>query len=169
MGKILGRASKPYKKVTWRGHTFDNRTLSAIKWAEKGYLHVAPKRRSAWRIGQGSYSNGSLSAGTHSRGAAVDVMFAGLNKKQQRGVVKWLKKAGFAAWARTGPGWEGNEHAHAILRGHRKAFITPQAASQVVDYENRRNGLVSNLHDGSWRPKVKRRWSHRKNRPVLGK
>lgn len=159
----------PYEKITWRGHRFDRRTKTAIEWAEKGYRSVAPKKRSAFRIGQGSYSNGSLSAGTHSRGATVDVMFAGLTKKQQHGVVKWLKKAGFAAWARTGPGWEGNEHAHAVLRGHRKAFIAPQAAAQVVDYDNRRNGLVSNLPDKSWRPKRKRRWSHKQGRPVLGK
>jgi hypothetical protein len=167
MGKILGNASKPYGRRTWRGHQFDNRTVSALKWAEAKYRAVAPKKRAPWRIGQGSYSNGSLSAGTHSGGGAVDIMFAGLTKKQQRATVKWLRKAGFAAWARTGPGWVGNEHAHAILRGHRNAH--PAAKAQVIAYDNRRDGLAGNLADSTWRPKVKRRWSHRKNRPILGK
>ena len=166
---MAGNKTDPYKRTTWRGHTFDNRTLSALKYAERGYLRKAPKRRDPFRIGQGSYSDGSLSAGTHRLGAAVDIMFAGLTKKQQAGVVKWLKRAGFAAWARTGPGWEGNEHAHAILRGHRREYVSAEAAAQVVDYDNRRDGLANHAPDKSWRPKRKRRWSHRQNAPVLGK
>ncbi len=157
--------TKPYDKITWRGHRFDRRTKSAIEWAEKHYLEVAPKVRKPFRIGQGSYSLGTLSAGTHAGGGAVDIMFAGLNKKQQRAVVKWLRKAGFAAWARTGPGWEGNEHAHAILIGHRN--LDPAAEQQVIAYKNHRDGLVSNKVDNTWRPKRPRRWSHRQNRPVL--
>ncbi len=158
----------PYAKVTWRGHRFDQRTVSALKWAERRYIAVAPKKRGPWRIGQGSYSDGSLSAGTHSGGGAVDIMFAGLTRKQRRATVKWLRRAGFAAWSRVGPGWSpGNEHAHGILRGHRTA--SPEAKAQVVAYDAGRDGLVSNLIDREWRPKVKRRWSHRQNRPVLGK
>ncbi len=158
----------PYAKVTWRGHRFDQRTVSALKWAERRYIAVAPKKRGPWRIGQGSYSDGSLSAGTHSGGGAVDIMFAGLTRKQRRATVKWLRRAGFADWSRVGPGWSpGNEHAHGILRGHRTA--SPEAKAQVVAYDAGRDGLVSNLIDREWRPKVKRRWSHRQNRPVLGK
>ncbi len=158
----------PYAKVTWRGHRFDQRTVSALKWAERRYIAVAPKKRGPWRIGQGSYSDGSLFAGTHSGGGAVDIMFAGLTRKQRRATVKWLRRAGFAAWSRVGPGWSpGNEHAHGILRGHRTA--SPEAKAQVVAYDAGRDGLVSNLIDREWRPKVKRRWSHRQNRPVLGK
>lgn len=157
--------TKPYEKITWRGHKFDRRTKSAIEWAEKHYVAIAPKKRSQFRIGQGSYSDGSLSAGTHSQGGAVDIMFAGLNKNQQRSIVKWLRKAGFAAWARTGPAWSGNEHAHGILIGHKN--LDPAAASQVVAYNNHRDGLVSNAYDDSWRPKRPRRWNHRLNRPVL--
>ena len=157
----------PYKKVQFRGVTLDNRTLSALRWAEKRYIAVAPKKRSLFRLGQGSYSNGSLSAGTHSGGGAVDIMFAGLTKKQQYATVKWLRKAGFAAWARTGPGWVGNEHAHAILRGHRNAH--PAAKAQMVAYDNHRDGLAGNGYDNTWRPKKPRRWSHRQNRPVIGK
>lgn len=157
----------PYEKVTWRGHKFDQRTKSAIKWVEQHYIAVAPKKRSALRIGQGSYSDGSLSAGTHSGGGAVDIMFAGLNEKQQRSVVKWMRRAGFAAWGRTGRGWEGNEHAHGILIGHKN--LHPAAQAQVVAYKNRRDGLVSNNVDNTWRPRYWRRWNHRLNKPILKK
>lgn len=169
MGKILGNASKPYAKVQWRGVTVDQRTKSALKWAERRYLAVAPNKRKPWRFGQGSYNAGGVtaSAGTHDGGGVVDIMFAGVPAKQRKATVKWLRKAGFAAWARTGPGWVGNEHAHAILRGHRNAH--PAAKAQMIAYDNRRDGLAGNLADSTWRPKVKRRWSHRKNTPVLGK
>ena len=159
--------SKPYARTTWRGHRFDQRTVSALKWAEKHYLAVAPKKRTPWRIGQGSYSAGSLSAGTHSLGGAVDIMFAGLTKKQQRATVKWLRRAGFAAWSRVGGAWSpGNEHAHAILPSRTNSS---QAKAQVVAYRNGRDGLASNKPDREWRPKRPRRWSHRRNAPVLGK
>ena len=159
--------SKPYARTTWRGHRFDQRTVSALKWAEKHYLAVAPKKRTPWRIGQGSYSAGTLSAGTHSGGGAVDIMFAGLTKKQQRATVKWLRRAGFAAWSRVGGAWSpGNEHAHAILPSRTNSS---QAKAQVMAYRDGRDGLVSNKPDREWRPKRKRRWSHRRNAPVLGK
>ena len=161
--------SKPYARTTWRGHRFDQRTVSALKWAEKHYLAVAPKKRTPWRVGQGSYSAGSLSAGTHSGGGAVDIMFAGLTKKQQRATTKWLRRAGFAAWSRVDARvWgAGNQHAHAVLRGHRTA--SPAAKTQMVAYDNGRDGLIDNAKDREWRPKRKRRWSHRQNRPILGK
>lgn len=158
--------SDPYSRVTWRGHRFDNRTVSAIKWAEKNWQAVAPKKRPPWRIGQGSYSDGSLSAGTHNGGGAVDIMFSGLTVKQRRSAVRWLRRAGFAAWGRTGSGWVGNEHVHGILRAHNTASW--QAEQQVVAYDNHRNGLANNAYDGTWRPKRPRRWSHRQNKPLIG-
>ena len=161
--------TNPYERVWWRGVQLDQRTKSALVWAEKKYIAKAPKKRKPWRFGQGSFSDGSLSGSTHSGGGAADVMFAGLPKKQQRAIVKWARKAGFAAWGRTDPKvWgAGNEHAHMILRGHRTA--SPAAKAQVVAYDNHRDGLVSNAYDPTWRPKRKRRWSHRQGRPILGK
>ena len=161
--------SDPYKKVQFRGVTLDNRTLSALKWAEAKYLKVAPKKRKPWRFGQGSYSAGSLSGSTHLGGGAGDVMFAGLTAKQQRATTKWLRRAGFAAWSRVDARvWgAGNQHAHAVLRGHRTA--SPAAKTQMVAYDNGRDGLIDNAKDREWRPKRKRRWSHRQNRPILGK
>ena len=166
MGKILGNASKPYAKRSWRGRTFDNRTISAIKWAERNYIEVAPKKRRPWVVTQGSYNPGGVtaSAGTHDGGGVWDCSVAGMNRKQIKAAVKWMRKAGFAAWFRD---WPGNQHIHAVLRGHRTA--SPGAKAQVASYERHRDGLAGDNYDSTWRPKVKRRWSHRKNAPVLGK
>ena len=169
MGKTVNK-SAPYKKVQFRGVTLDNRTLSALRWAEARYAKAAPLKRSPFRLGQGSYSNGSMSGGTHSLGGAVDIMFAGVSKKQRKGIAKWMRKAGFAAWRREGAVWGANgsnDHLHAILRGHKTASAA--AKTQMVAYDNHRDGLVSNNYDNTWRPKRPRRWSHRQNRPILGK
>ena len=160
----------PYARRTWRGHTFDNRTISALVWVERHYRDVAPKKRGPLRIGQGSYNRGGVpgSAGTHDLGGAVDIMFAGLNPKQRRAIVHWMRKAGFAAWAREGAAWgTNNDHAHGILRGHRTA--SPAAKDQVTSYDNGRDGLAGNRPDHTWRPRRDRRWSHKQNRPVVGK
>lgn len=167
---ILGNATKPYARVQWRGVTVDQRTKSALKWAEAKYLAVAPKKRSPFRLGQGSYNAGGVSgsAGTHDGGGVVDIMFAGVPAKQRRATVKWLRKAGFAAWAREGAAWgTNNDHCHAVLLGHRTA--SPAAKAQMASYRAHRDGLAYNGYDKSWRPKIKRRWSHRKHRPILGK
>lgn len=153
----------PYKRVAFRGVTLDERTRSALRWAEAKYIAKAPKKRAEWRIGQGSYNNGDLSAGTHLGGGVVDIMFAGLTKKQRRGTIRWLRRAGFAAWAREGAAWgTNNDHAHAVLLGHKN--LSEAAAAQATAYWNHRDGLAGNAHDPTWRPKKPRRWSHRQNR-----
>lgn len=168
----MGNRSDPYKRTTWRGVTVDNRTKSALIWAEKKFIAVAPKKRKPWRIGQGSYNAGGVSgsAGTHDSGGVVDIMFAGVPKKQRRATVKWLRRAGFAAWAREGAAWGANgsnDHAHAVLLGHR--VMSPAARSQTDSYRAHRDGLAGNNYDPTWRPKRPRRWSHKQNRPIIGK
>ena len=168
MGKIIGRASKPYAKVQFRGVTLDQRTKSALLFAERHYTDAAPRKRSPWRLGQGSYSDGSMSGGTHLGGGVVDIMFAGLNAKQRKATVRWLRKAGFAAWAREGAAWgTNNDHCHAVLLGHRN--LSPAAKQQTDAYRAGRDGLAGNAPDHTWRPRRPRRWSHRKNRPMIGK
>ena len=56
----------PYARRTWRNHKFDNRTVSALQWAEKRYLRRAPLLRKHWVIAQGSY-NGSVDVSGHGR------------------------------------------------------------------------------------------------------
>lgn len=163
--QVLGNSTKPYKRVTFRGHTLDNRTKSALLWAEAKYRAKAPNKRAKWRIGQGSYADGSMSAGTHSRGGAVDIMFAGVSPKQRKATVKWLRRAGFAAWAREGAAWgTNNDHVHAVLLGHRTLSV--EAMKQTDSYRAHRDGLAGNGWDDTPRPPVPRRWSHRKNRPI---
>jgi hypothetical protein len=171
MAQIIGRASKPYARVQFRGVTLDQRTKSALIWAEKHYREAAPRKRQPWRLGQGSYNVGvGASAGTHDGGGVIDIMFAGLNHKQRKATVRWLRKAGFAAWAREGAAWGAggsNDHAHAVLLGHRTA--SPAAKSQMDSYRAGRDGLAGNAPDHTWKPRRSRRWSHRQNRPRVGK
>ena len=166
MGKTVNK-SAPYKKVQFRGVTLDNRTLSALKWAEARYAKAAPLKRRPFRLGQGSYSDGSMSAGTHSLGGAVDIMFAGVSARQRKGIVKWLRRAGFAAWAREGAVWGANgsnDHCHAVLLGHKTA--SPSAKAQMASYKAHRDGLAYNGYDNTPRPKRPRRWNHRLNKPI---
>ena len=168
MGKTVNK-SDPYKRVQFRGATFDGRTLSALRWAEARYTEVAPKKRAPLVFYQGSYSTGASpnSKGTHDGGGAVDVNVSGMTHKQKMALVKWFRKGGWSAWLRPRMSDTWPEHIHAVLRGHRTA--SPGAKAQMIAYDNRRDGLAGNLADSTWRPKVKRRWSHRKNTPVLGR
>jgi hypothetical protein len=152
----------PYARRTWRNHKFDNRTVSALQWAEKRYLRRAPLLRKHWVIAQGSYNVGvDASAGSHDGGGTVDISVANMNSKQIRATVKWLRKAGFAAWFRN---WPGNQHIHAVLLGHRTA--SPLAKYQMQAYLNHRDGLAGNAYDPFWRPRPQVRWSHKQGRPV---
>lgn len=157
--------SDPYD-VTWRdGEPIDNRTASALRWVEK-------RTGVPIRVVQGSYQaryggGATASAHTHDQGGVVDISTAELTKRQRIRLVHGLKRAGFAAWYRHGPGWVGNEHVHAVLRKHRN--LHPEAAAQERDYDNLLNGLMSRLRDRTWRPLIPRRWSHRQNKPVLSR
>ena len=164
--------TKPYARVWWRGHQFDERTKSALVWSEQHYLlkkngKPRGKNRRPFSIGQGSYADGSLSAGTHSGGGAVDIGFAGLNMRQRRAVVYWMKRAGFAAWAREGAAWgTNNDHAHAILPSRTNSA---EAKSQVASYRRGRSGLAGDGIDPTLRLKPMPRWSHRANTPRKGR
>ena len=168
MGKTVNK-SDPYKRVQFRGATFDGRTLSALRWAEARYIEVAPKKRAPLVFYQGSYSTGASpnSKGTHDGGGAVDVNVSGMTHKQKMALVKWLRKGGWAAWLRPRMSDTWPEHIHAILRGHRTA--SPEAKAQVVAYDDGRDGLVTGYRDTFWRPRKPGRRSHKQGRPIIGK
>lgn len=153
----------PYARRWVQGKQTDNRSQSALEWAQKGYIAKAPKKRRPWSITQGGYNAGGVgaSAGTHDGGGAYDLSVNGLNDKQIRAMVKWLRKAGFAAWFRN---WPGNRHVHAILLGHRTA--SPGAKQQMDSYRAGRDGLAANLLDSTWRPNPLVRWSHKQGKPI---
>ena len=164
MSKIVN-TTDPYA-VTWVwGEPVDRRTASFLQWVER-------KSGVPVRVVQGSYQKkygggAAASAGTHDGGGVVDLSISGLSRKQRVRLMRYIKRGGGFAWYRRGPGWVGTEHIHAGLRKHRN--LAAGAAQQERDYDNRRNGLVSNLPDKTWRPKKPRRWSHRRNKPIVGK
>ncbi len=118
-----------YKRIQWRGHTFDRRTQAAI---------LALEDRINRKVGiyQGSYSTAvGASGSTHAGGGAVDLWVPGMDPEA---VVKAARKIGWAMWYRpAGPSW--GDHCHGILRAHQTA--SPDAKLQVTDYDNRGDGL----------------------------
>jgi hypothetical protein len=163
--------SPPYRIVWWDNPAWmddepvDERLKSALQWVERETGIKVLVVQGCYKAKYGGGANAS--AHTHDEGGVVDVAVKHLSRWQRIRLAHAFKRAGFAQWYRRGPGWVGNEHFHCVLRGHRN--LHPEAAAQVVAYDARRNGLVSNLLDRTWRPKVKRRWSHRQNKPILGK
>ena len=150
----------PYEIVTWDGvHKVDQRTYTYLKAVER-------KTKMKIQLAQGSYNRGvEASKGTHDMGGVVDVSTAGLSPKQRVKLMHGLKVKGGFGWFRHGPVWVGNEHIHVGLRKHKNlAWI---AARQEIAYDNRRNGLADNAADRTWRPRIRRHWSHRRNRVVL--
>ena len=122
-------------RVTVDGHTLNKRTANMLHRAEQRLgLNL--------RVLQGSYHAGSLSAGTHLGGGAVDVApVAGRNHD----IVLQLRKVGFAAWHRTPSQGPWTEHIHAIAIGDPE--MSESARAQVHDYYNRRNGLAGHGPD----------------------
>ena len=118
---------KEYSRVTFRGKTTDHRTAVMARLVEKrlGIQFVC------W---QGSYSDGSLSAGTHSGGGALDLNLPG----DPAMLVRVLRKQGFAAWYR-GPGSGFDPHIHAIDIGNKR--LSSGAVSQVAKYRAGCDGL----------------------------
>ena len=167
---IVRNRTRPYGRCYWRGKKFDNRTVSAVKWAEARYISVAPRKRRRFVIVQGSYNASvDVSGGTHDGGGSLDISTAGMNEKQKHAVVWWMRKAGFACYLRRTlrrPNgtlvW--GEHIHAVLLWHRTA--SPAAKDQMQSYLNHRDALATNGPDPYRRPKVQHRWSHRQGRPI---
>jgi phage-related protein/SLT domain-containing protein len=88
----------------------------------------------AGMVVQGPYSNSvAASAGTHSGGGTYDIA------STSPSVLQALIANGFAAWIRSGPGWEGNEHIHAVYMN--APDLSPQAAWQVQDFLRGGSGL----------------------------
>lgn len=155
--------SDPYARTTLQGRVVDNRTKSAFEWVNKRFHAKTGK----WlTVVQGSYNAGKVraSGGTHDGGGALDVSVIGLTSREIHLAVRLFRRAGFCMWFRhTIPGlW--TQHIHGILDRHRTASYG--AKQQMGAYHSHRDGLVSNAHDSTWRPKRARVWSHRQDRPV---
>ena len=131
---------KEYSKVTFHGKTTDYRTAVMARLVERrlGVQFVC------W---QGSYSDGSLSAGTHSGGGALDLNVPG--GKDPDAVTRQLRNAGFAAWYRT-PAQGFSPHIHAVDIGNlRLAF---NAGLQVGNFNAGGSGLWPLVADNDPQP-----------------
>lgn len=146
-------------KVTFRGHTFDARTVEMIKYAEKlaGFQ---------FKISQGSYNTGgvSASAGTHDGGGAVDFSLRLVTPAKRGKMVRALKDTGFAAWHRPTRLNLWTAHVHAIAIGC--PDLSSVAARQVTSYDAHRDGLASNAIDPTYRPTPAVRFNLNLKRPT---
>lgn len=155
----------PYARVDWRGHHFDQRTLSALKALEKASIASG---LGALRISQAGYNKGGVaaSAGTHDLGAVVDLSIKHLSESDQRRFLRLSRRMGWASWIRTAA--QGFPlHWHGVLAGAKPGTIAPGAAAQVLAYDAGRDGLAGNrLDPNPYRPPKRVRWSHLQNKPV---
>lgn len=122
----------------------NRRTLAMIKKAEKILGHKLT-------IVQGSYvgnDGADASANTHKGGGVVDIR--SWDQPDKMATLKVLRDVGFAAYYRT-PAQGFDEHFHIVAIGDHE--LDPQAADQVIDYRNVKNGLASHTADPNpWRP-----------------
>lgn len=154
-----------YSRVDWRGHRFDQRTLSAVKELERQSIAAG---LGPLRVAQAGYNPGGVaaSAGTHDLGGVVDLSIKHLSASDQRTFLRLSRRLGWASWIRTAD--QGFPlHWHGVLIGHKAGHIAPGAAAQVLAYDAGRDGLAGNRIDPNpWRPAQRVRWSHLQNKPV---
>jgi peptidoglycan hydrolase-like protein with peptidoglycan-binding domain len=101
------RVVRPGTRRAYSGVTLNARTIHMLKAAGHRI-----RRTCTLDPTKGSYTGpDSSSKATHAGGGAVDLSVRTLCGKRPRGVVKQLRKVGFAAWFRN---WPGNQHIHAV-------------------------------------------------------
>jgi hypothetical protein len=119
------------------GHTTDSRTRKMV-------LEASRLTGISFYVVQGSYSEGSASAGTHSGGGALDPRTWDKTTAQINSMVRNLRIVGFAAWYRTrSDGFA--PHIHAIAIG--QSDLSSAAERQVIAYYDGRNGLANDGPD----------------------
>lgn len=132
-----------YNRITWRGVTVNQRTKEMILRAESYMKKLGAP--TPLRFSQGSYHKGyGPSAGTHDGGGALDIRTLGYSRSTELKVVKALRMAGFAAWAR-GYGDGLPRHIHALAIGDKQ--MSASARSQVREYFWGGDGLVGSKPD----------------------
>lgn len=131
------------QRISWRGLTFNGRTIEMIKAAEDIL-------GSALYLTQGSYNRGvGASFGTHDGGGAVDCWPA-MGEDYAEAAVMALRVVGFAAWHRDPSQGPWNHHIHAIAIGDKE--LSESAQQQVEDYYNGLDGLSGGNADNHPRP-----------------
>lgn len=140
LGLTLRRPVRVGASVTFRDHTFNERTRAML---------LAAERRLALQfdITQGSYTPGEdpTSAGTHDGGGVVDIEARPLTPATRTAAARTLRQVGFAAWVRTPDQGNWPLHIHAVATSD--TDLSPQAIQQVGAYYMGRNGLRNNGPD----------------------
>ncbi len=128
-------------KVTYKGQSFDVRTRDMLAELDRRTPSIPV------HFTQGSYSDGSLSAGTHSGGGAADISVHGLTLDQILTIIKIANEIGFeASWHRTHPEWIKGDHIHLIATG--APDLNEVAANQILAVRAGFNGLGHLGHGG---------------------
>lgn len=130
--------------TTWEGKKVDTRTAKMLDEVDR-------KTTINIRLTQGSYNTSvSLSAGTHSKGGAVDISTTLMTEATALKLVKILRQTGFAAWLRPRTKyWQRHIHAIAIQPGGRndQGVLSSSAWNQVKEYYDAGDGLVGTKPD----------------------
>lgn len=150
--------------VWWRGVKITARQRDAFRWAEARLQKKHPG--TSLIPTQGSWSDGSLSGGTHSGSGACDFRTWHYTRDQRVYAIRCLKDAGQAIWYRP-ENWDGDggdEHAHCLDRV--TVGMDAGAKWQVAQYDARRSGLTSNKADLTYRPRPAIKWSYKAGRPI---
>ncbi|MBK7861226.1 MAG: peptidoglycan-binding protein [Archangiaceae bacterium] len=139
-----------YRRIGFRGVTVNVRTKVMVLRAEQYMRDMGIKQKLSFS--QGSYHGGvKQSGGTHDGGGALDIRVGSMSMATQRKMVKALRMAGFAAWART-PADGFAHHIHAEAIGDRQST----AKWQWAEYFHKQSGLSGSgsdrdgAHIGYW-------------------
>jgi hypothetical protein len=142
----------------WRGRIYCQHTIVKLNRlaAVTGRLYVDPL--------QGSYSTSTTaSAGTHSGGGAGDIKHAQWDQSTDLRVMDLARDEAFLIY------WDRNpitglwaDHGHFIDPSCPN--LSTQAAAQVIDFYNGRNGLANNGADFGSRKNVAKMWAMYQNR-----
>jgi hypothetical protein len=104
-------------------------------------------------VTQGSWSDGSKSAGTHAGGGAFDLRTWNLTQVQREALQWELRRRGVAAWLRGyGDGTTFDPHLHGIVCD--EPGLSDAARQQCVDYSRGLDGLARKGPDPYRRPVV---------------
>jgi len=129
------------KPIPWRGQKLNAKTILMLQSAE---------RKLGFRLGlfQGSFCPGCVpdSGHTHDKGGVFDAM-----PPNSTDVVRILRKAGFAAYARHRPTFS-TEHTHAVSLFDKD--LHQEAKDQVKDYRHGGDALGAHTGDDDPGPRV---------------
>lgn len=133
--------SDAFEKVIYNGKLMDKKTRAFVQACEEALGYPLT-------ITQGCYSGGAVSqsGNTHNGGGVLDLPAWDWESK-----LRVIKDLGGWGWYRPTVYGLWNEHIHFGITNH--GNLDPSAQRQQVAYFNRKNGLVSNLPDLSYRAK----------------